>query len=88
MGRYWMVDVLIENEKALSIGDNFVSGKVLSLDDEAIIRKAAKSLLAFVGDAPNQVITKVCAICGASPAKYTNGKESLCSTHKRSLAQR
>jgi hypothetical protein len=25
-----------------------------------------------------------CAVCGRKPAKYTNGKDSLCSEHKRS----
>jgi len=37
---------------------------------------------------PNKPVSDVCAICGASPADYTNGKDSLCSTHKHSSAQR
>lgn len=29
------------------------------------------------------IMKNICDICGGSPAKYTNGKNSLCSTHKK-----
>lgn len=50
----WYVEVNLSNGKALSIGDDYVSGSAdLTDDDEHLIREAAKSLLAFVGKPPN-----------------------------------
>ena len=45
----WIVEVSTGGEPILTIGDDFVSGKVLTPEDEDSIREAAESLLAFVG---------------------------------------
>ena len=64
----WSVEVLLSNGKALSIGTDYVSGSAdLSDNDEHLIREAAKSLLAFVGEPPNQEVATdagPCFVCG------------------------
>jgi hypothetical protein len=58
----WIVEVLIEAKPVLTIGSDFLGGiSSLTLEDEEIIREAAKSLLAFVGESPNKKLEMDCA---------------------------
>jgi hypothetical protein len=52
----WFVEVKTSTGKALTIGTDYVSGSAdLTERDNELIREAGKSLLAFVGEHPNQV---------------------------------
>ena len=54
MASKWYVEVNLRNGKALAIGDDYVSGSAdLTESDNALIREAGKSLLAFVGEPHN-----------------------------------
>jgi len=74
MANKWYVEVNLSNGKALSIGDDYVSGSAdLTDDDEHLIRQAANSLLAFVGEPPNTQMhmdTKPCAECEKERKNY------------------
>jgi len=75
MKNSWCVEVTISNGKALAIGTDYVSGSAdLTEADEALIREAGKSLLAFVGEPPNNAITTgACEECGAVGVELASG---------------
>jgi len=70
----WCVEVIISNGKKLAIGTDFLSGSAdLTEADNELIREAGKSLLAFVGQAPNKKLQTdaKCSECGGSLCKAT-----------------
>lgn len=53
------VTVERNGEKVVTIETNCLSGREISQEDEAAIRDAARSLLAFIGDPPPLVVRRI-----------------------------